>query len=131
MWAVADLADPLGARWLAELPFDVANLMFWESGYVPGVLRVAVGGGDGDVRRYLSAVHRQYFGTVDFAKPYYGRHAPGDLYGNEFDSTLLCPDYAAAASLLGHLVALHLEETRFARAHLERTGPAGSWWSRR
>ena len=91
----------------------------------PPWLRVGVGGSEADRRSFLSHVRGQYFGLPDFSGPYYGRHTPGQLYGNEFDAVLLCPSDADAAAIVGHLVPLHIAETRFARAHLQRHSPGG------
>jgi hypothetical protein len=125
VWFVADLADDAGRYWLAEAPLDVSNAMFWRAGLVPAVMRIGIGGGETDRRRFLSAVRDQYFGLPDFSLPYYGKHTPGEIYGNEFDSTLLCPSDEEALALVEHLVTLHLDETAFARAHLQRHSAGG------
>src|SRR5204862_2710 len=36
VWLVADLGDPAGRRMLAELPLDVANVLFRKAGEAPG-----------------------------------------------------------------------------------------------
>ena len=92
---------------------------------MPAVIRVGIGGGDQEREFYLGQVRDQYFGLPDFSGPYYGRHTPGQLYGNEFDATLLCPADDDAAAVLAHLVPLHLAETRFAKSHLHRHSPGG------
>jgi hypothetical protein len=125
IWIVGHLGDPAEVRLLAELPLDVSNFMFWESGLVPIVIRCAVGGTDEDRHRYLRPVREQYFGLTDFSAPYYGKHDAGRVYGNEFDSTLLASDGAQLRKLVEYLVPLHVEEARFARAHLQRHSPGG------
>jgi hypothetical protein len=120
VWIIADLAEPLGNLLLAELPLDLSNATFWSSSNVPAVIRAGIGGSAADRRRCLSVVRDQYFGRPDFSKPYYGKHEPGQLYDNEFDSTLLCDNDDEMRSIIELLVPLHLAETKFAKAHLQR-----------
>jgi hypothetical protein len=125
VWVIADLSEPLGNLLLAQLPLDIANLMFWESHLVPVVIRAGIDGTAEDRRRYLSCIRDQYFGLPDFSRPYYGKHTPGQIYGNEFDSTLLSPNDAGLRNIVEHLVTLHLAETRFAKSHLQRNSRGG------
>ncbi len=125
VWVIADLAEPLGNRLLAELPLDVAQAMFWKTGTVPAVIRAAVGGDESDRVQYLKAVRDQYFSMPDFSLPYYGNHEAGRLYANEFDSTLLSPTDEELRAVVEHLVPLHVDESHFAKAHLQRHSAGG------
>src|SRR3954462_11498292 len=125
VWFIADLSDSAGRRMLAELPLDLANVLFWKSGVAPAVVRVGLGSDRADRGRFLRMVRDQYFGLPDFTAPYEGRHIAGQVYGNAFDATLLCAADDDLKAILAHLVPLHLEETAFARSHLERVAPGG------
>lgn len=120
IWFIGDVSDSFSTLLLAELPLDLSNVIFWESGWAPAVIRGAIGAGTDERQRFLSIVCNQYFRMPDFFIPYHGKHEKGQLYGNEFDSCLLAPDDVPLRAVIQHLVPLHLEETRFAA---DRTEP--------
>jgi tetratricopeptide (TPR) repeat protein len=119
MWFIGDVADPLSRQLLAELPMDLSNLIFWESGNVPAVIRGCLSADDEARRALLSMLHDQYFIMPPFSDAYYGEHISGQLYGNEFDSCLLSADDDRLRHVIEHLVPLHVEETAYAVQHAE------------
>lgn len=125
IWVIADLDDPLGRAALVELPLDLANLMFWKTGNVPGVIRGCFGGGGGARGQTLADIAPQYFKMADFSGPYYGRVEPGGIYANEFDSVLAAGDPDAIRRVVEHLVPLHISERNAARSRGAQLPSAG------
>ncbi|KAL6075709.1 hypothetical protein QOT17_003404 [Balamuthia mandrillaris] len=131
VWVVGELARPLSALILEELPVDLTNMVFWKTGGLkPAVVRVALVPNEHTKNSFLNQLSYQYFGEQPTNKASsissssasvpsssssssplrQHQQPPTYVQHNEYDCCLLVHDISRFKAVLRRLIQLHVEE---------------------